>query len=61
MDSSIYEGTPVRYNSLPTIRRKTELALQRNRGVMLWHLSQDTGDDTSLLTAIYETARMRRA
>lgn len=61
MDSIIYEGTPVHYNGLPTIRRKTELALQRGGGMMIWHLSQDTGDDTSLLTAIYEIARIRWA
>lgn len=61
MDSIVFEGRTVYYNGLPTIRRKTELALQCGGGVMIWHLSQDTGDDTSLLTAIYETARNRRA
>jgi chitinase len=61
VDSIVYEGTPVYYNGIPTIRRKTELALQRGGGMMIWHLSQDTDDDTSLLTAIYETARIRRA
>lgn len=61
VDSIIYEGTRVHYNGLPTIRRKTELALRRGGGVMIWHLSQDTVDDTSLITAINETTRIRRA
>lgn len=60
VDSIVYEGTTVHYNGLPTIRRKTELALRRAGGVMIWHLSQDTRDDTSLLSAIHQTARVRR-
>jgi chitinase len=40
------------YNGIDTIRRKTCLARQRAAGVMIWELSQDTHDATSLLAAI---------
>ena len=40
------------YNGQPTMRRKTELAFKRSGGIMFWEISQDTSDDTSLLTAI---------
>jgi GH18 family chitinase len=40
------------YNGIDTIRRKTCLARQRASGVMIWELSQDTHDSTSLLAAI---------
>jgi GH18 family chitinase len=40
------------YNGIDTIRRKTCLARQRASGVMIWELSQDTHDATSLLAAI---------
>jgi GH18 family chitinase len=40
------------YNGIPTIQAKTELALGRAAGIMLWELSQDTQDATSLLAAI---------
>jgi chitinase len=41
------------YNGIPTIQKKVDLALQRGGGVMLWELSQDTTDGTSLLAAIH--------
>ena len=41
------------YNGIDTIKKKTELALQMGSGVMIWELSQDTNDSTSLLSAIY--------
>ncbi len=41
------------YNGIPTIKAKTELALQSAGGIMIWELSQDTSDpQTSLLVAI---------
>ena len=40
------------YNGIDTIKKKTELALEMGSGVMIWELSQDTTDDTSLLKAI---------
>jgi GH18 family chitinase len=40
------------YNGIDTIKRKTCLARQQASGVMIWELSQDTHDATSLLAAI---------
>lgn len=53
-DTTSYGGKKVYYNGIPTIQAKTELALRRGGGVMIWELSQDTGDNTSLLTAIHQ-------
>lgn len=41
------------YNGIDTIKKKTKLALDKGSGIMIWELSQDTTDDTSLLNAIY--------
>jgi chitinase len=46
----------IRYNGLDTIRKKTALAARKGGGIMIWELSQDTGDATSLLKAIREAA-----
>jgi GH18 family chitinase len=43
------------YNGIPTIRKKTELALQKAGGIMIWEVTQDTYDSTSLLSAIHST------
>lgn len=49
------EGTGgLDYNGIPTIQAKTELALDMGGGVMFWELSQDTLDETSLLSAIWD-------
>jgi GH18 family chitinase len=40
------------YNGVDTIKRKTCLARQRASGVMVWELTQDTHDATSLLAAL---------
>src|SRR5690606_14783413 len=42
------------YNGIPTIRAKAALADANACGVMMWELSQDTTDETSLLKAIWE-------
>lgn len=42
------------YNGIPTIKAKTELSLAEAGGIMFWEMSQDTQDETSLLTAISE-------
>jgi hypothetical protein len=55
-DQTVYLGTTVNYNGLPTMRHKTELAMQQASGVMIWTLAHDTADATSLLAAIYATA-----
>jgi chitinase len=45
------------YNGIPTIQRKTHLAVQRGSGVMIWELSQDADGANSLLEAIYQAAQ----
>jgi chitinase len=56
VDEIKYLGTTVYYNGIPTMQRKTELAMERASGIMIWEISQDTTDATSLVNAIYQTA-----
>jgi GH18 family chitinase len=41
------------YNGIPTIKKKTQLAMTSASGIMIWQLSEDTTGSTSLLSAIY--------
>lgn len=51
------EYDSVFYNGIATIKQKTELARREGlAGVMIWEISQDTQDNTSLLKAINEAA-----
>ncbi|MBU2884977.1 hypothetical protein KO507_04255 [Gilvimarinus agarilyticus] len=43
------------YNGLPTIRAKAALTETHTCGIMVWELTQDTDDETSLLKALWET------
>jgi GH18 family chitinase len=45
----------VGYNGIPTIKKKTQLAMSSASGIMIWQLSEDTTGSTSLLSAIYDT------
>jgi chitinase len=47
------------YNGLDTVRKKAEHALQHAGGVMVWELSQDTTDDSSLIAAIAQIVLRR--
>ncbi|MCK8522950.1 glycosyl hydrolase family 18 protein [Aquimarina sp. D1M17] len=50
-NSDSFQGN--NYNGVPTIKAKTQMALDRAGGVMMWELSHDTTDpNTSLLAAI---------
>ena len=42
------------YNNIATIKRKTELAMQKAGGVMIWQLLGDTKDQHSLLNTIHQ-------
>jgi GH18 family chitinase len=53
-DTVTYMGQMVYYNGIPTMRQKTQLALENASGVMIWTVSYDTADTTSLLTAIFD-------
>jgi chitinase len=45
------------YNGIPTMKRKTALARAEGGGIMIWELTDDTHDATSLLRAIHEAAQ----
>ncbi|MBN2385393.1 MAG: hypothetical protein JXB85_00105 [Anaerolineales bacterium] len=60
LDVFDYYGTPINYNGIPTMRAKTELALARASGIMIWALEHDAGGDLSLLRAIYQTVEEHR-
>jgi len=50
------EGGDIYYNGIPTIRKKTQYAIDNGAGgVMIWQLLQDADGDKSLLRAINET------
>ncbi|HEY0706938.1 MAG TPA: glycosyl hydrolase family 18 protein [Polyangia bacterium] len=51
----------IRYNGIATMKRKTALARAEGGGVMIWELSDDTHDATSLLRAIHEAAQLEAA
>jgi GH18 family chitinase len=55
VDEFDWHGSPQNYNGLATIRAKTDLALRRASGIMIWTVADDTTDDTSLLRVIRET------
>jgi GH18 family chitinase len=42
------------YNSIPTLRKKTEMALDQAGGIMFWELSQDATGELSLLSAVHD-------
>ena len=48
------------YNGIPTMIKKTELALNSYGGIMIWELAQDTEGELSLLRAIKQTIEARR-
>jgi chitinase len=54
-DESDFNGQKIFYNGIPTMQRKTELALQRASGIMIWELAHDTTGESSLLRAIFHT------
>jgi GH18 family chitinase len=56
-DAFEYLGATLDYNGIPTIERKTNLALQRGSGVMIWTIEYDSRDETSLLLAINRVLR----
>ncbi|WP_109434510.1 glycosyl hydrolase family 18 protein [Aquimarina sp. AU119] len=52
-NSDSYQG--MNYNGIATIKAKTEMAIERGGGIMMWELSHDTNDQaTSLLAAIHQ-------
>ncbi|KAA6430339.1 hypothetical protein FEM33_25365 [Dyadobacter flavalbus] len=59
-DEMKINGGAVYYNGIPTIRKKTELALQKVSGVMIWQLLQDSTEKKSLLGEIDEVVKRKK-
>jgi chitinase len=55
-----YLGDFVWHNGIPTIKRKTNLAIDKAAGVMIWALNYDTYDENSLLKAVDEVVKQRK-
>ncbi|MBN8655229.1 MAG: hypothetical protein J0M11_05775 [Anaerolineae bacterium] len=53
-DTFDYFGTIQNYNGIPTIKKKTEIAMQQSGGIMFWELSHDAQGELSLVNAIFE-------
>jgi GH18 family chitinase len=54
IDEIVYQDTTLSYNGIPSIQLKTEIAMHRASGIMIWNLEHDTLDEeTSLLNAIW--------
>lgn len=55
----IDEVAGINFNGIETIKAKTEYVLENNYGgVMFWELTNDTNDQTSLLTAVAEAVQL---
>jgi chitinase len=52
----IEDGKIMYYNGKPTIKKKTELAMEKAGGIMIWQLGGDARGSKSLLKVIHETA-----
>ena len=55
-DSFDYYGTIYHYNGIPTVKAKTEMAMEKAGGIMFWTLDYDAQGDFSLVNVIYKTA-----
>lgn len=59
IDTTEVNGTLVVYNGIPTVRAKTEIALEQAGGIMFWTLEHDATGELSLLQAIDEVVNSR--
>ena len=55
-DSFDYYGTIYHYNGIPTVKTKTEMAMEKAGGIMFWTLDFDAQGESSLVNVIYKTA-----
>jgi chitinase len=51
------DGKTIYYNGIPTIKKKTLLAMNKASGIMIWQILGDAKGKKSLLKAIHKTAR----
>ena len=52
----VEDGKILYYNGIPTIKKKTQLAMEKAGGIMIWQLGGDAKGKKSLLRAINEVA-----
>jgi chitinase len=50
------DGNIMYYNGMPTIKKKTELAMEKASGIMIWQVGGDARGTKSLLKTINKTA-----
>lgn len=55
-EKPIEDGKIMYFNGMPTITKKTELAMQKAGGIMIWQLGGDAKGKKSLLKVINDTA-----
>jgi GH18 family chitinase len=53
-DTFDYFGALNTYNGIPTMKAKTQMAMERASGIMFWTLESDATGDLSLLNAIHQ-------
>jgi hypothetical protein len=53
-------GKTLYYNGIPTIKMKTNLAIEEASGIMIWQLSGDAPGAKSLLQAIDEVVKANK-
>jgi hypothetical protein len=56
LDSFDYSGTLLHYNGIPTVQKKTQIAMEEAAGIMFWALDHDAQGELSLVNAIYQAA-----
>ena len=54
------QGGFIYYNGIPTMIKKTQLALDQAGGIMIWQLMQDDAGELSLLNTIHKTIQQSR-
>lgn len=60
LDETTYQGVRIIYNGIPTIKKKTRLAIERAGGIMFWTLEYDASGDLSLVSAINQVVNESR-
>ncbi len=53
VDEFVYDGRIEVYNGIPTIQRKTRIALEKASGIMFWALDYDSQGGLSLVNIIF--------
>jgi chitinase len=60
LDETTYAGVQINYNGIPTIQKKTRLAMEIAGGIMFWTLEDDASGELSLVSAINQVVNGSR-